>query len=303
MTNKRSKAEKTDDPRAGETGDPEVLDGPDAHANVDATAPTTALSLREHAGALTAIADPDIAMIIRDNLGGDRMDVMSLPTIRIPTGGSDFWMVPTLEGPKPEKEIEGMIVWWTNMRAYWPSSYDDAPNSPPVCTSSDGITGRGNNGVREGDVSYTPDGQEVFNGPHDCETCPLSQFGTKPEKGGGFGKGQACRAARVLFFLGKDKVLPTKIALSPMSIAPARKYFQNLTANAMPYHRVTTKLSLEAAANGAGLKYSRTVLNMGRRLEPGEIAVMEDYRRKILPILGALPVETIMTRADVDRED
>lgn len=306
MTNKRSKNEQTPtpepeivDPREQEAPeDREVLDGPDARED----APSQAIALR-NPGALAAIADPDIAQIITDNLGSDRMDVRSLPTVRIPTGGNQFWTVPTLEGPEARKALDGVIIHWTPMRAKWDTQFDDAPNSPPTCTSSDGITGFGDNGTGVGDVTYTADGVEVRRGKHDCETCPLNQFGTKVGKDGKLGDGKQCRESRVMFVLGEGALLPMAVPLSPMSIKPAREYFQRLTSGALPYYKVETSIGLEEAKNGAGITYSKATLKMKRRLEPGEVEVLADYRAKILPVLGAIPVETILVRDDVARED
>jgi len=203
-------------------------------------------------GTYKALAVPaqQLTKFLIENIGAQGLRPQDLDKIKVPAGGGSAWEVPTLKGPEPVKVLEGIVLHFKDVRAYWASK--GTGNNPPDCSSSDGLVGVGNPGG-------------------DCHKCPLAQFGTATDEAGNPGKGQACKQMRLLLFLRQDDMIPMIINLPPTSIQNAKKYFLRLVANGYPYYGVTTQLRLEQAKSGGGKAYSVATLNMGRDLKPEEL--------------------------------
>lgn len=113
---------------------------------------------------------------------------MNFPRVKIPSGGSLQFEIPTGDPDNPDyaKTLTGVILFNHPNNAYWPegSEYDD--NAAPLCSSTDGRLGVG-----------TPGGS--------CASCTMNLFGSAAE-----GKGKACKNMRVLYFLRSGEfILPT----------------------------------------------------------------------------------------------
>lgn len=185
-----------------------------------------------------------------ENIGAQGLRPQDLDKIKVPAGGGSSWEVPTLKGPEPVKVLEGIILHFKDVRAYWKSK--DTNNAPPDCSSPDSLIGIGAPG-----------------GP--CHKCPLAQFGSALDQKGQAAKGQACKQMRLLLFLRQETMLPMLVSLPPTSIQHAKKYFLRLVSNGYPFYGVTTQLRLEQAKNAGGTAYSVATLDMGRALEPEEL--------------------------------
>ena len=185
-----------------------------------------------------------------ENIGAQGLRPQDLDKIKVPAGGGSSWEVPTLKGPEPVKVLEGIILHFKDVRAYWKSK--DTNNAPPDCSSPDSLIGIGAPG-----------------GP--CHKCPLAQFGSALDQKGQAAKGQACKQMRLLLFLRQETMLPMLVSLPPTSIQHAKKYFLRLVSNGYPFYGVTTQLRLEQAKSGQGKPYSVATLDMGRALEPAEL--------------------------------
>lgn len=186
---------------------------------------------------------------LRENLGDQGLRPTDLDKVKVPSGGGSTWEVPTLQGNKPYQVLEGIILHFKDVRAYWKEK--DGGNKPPDCSSPDGKHGVGDPGG-------------------DCAKCPFAQFGSATDDGGNPSGGQACKAVRLLLFLREDDMIPFLVPLPPTSLQNAKKYFLRLVANGYPYYSVTTQLRLEPAKNPKGKPYSKATLNMGRELKPEE---------------------------------
>lgn len=202
---------------------------------------------------------------LRENMGGERLTEFDLERVKMPTGGGNFWEVPSIDGPKAEKVLEGVVVLTKNVRAYWPVAMEEGSGSdPPQCASADAVIGVGD-----------PGGS--------CEACPFAQFGSHRD-----GRGQACKQMRQLFMLTEASMLPIVLTLSPTSLAAARKYFMRLASATPPryYWETTTKVSLEAASSG-GNNYSRAVFSLGSALNEVDGAAIKRYKDALEPVLVA----------------
>lgn len=216
----------------------------------------------ENYPALNPEASGDFLEVMQENFGENGgMQASDLDTIIIPSGGGSHWMIPSLDGDEPEKVLEGIIVAWAPSRRYWEKGLDDkdTEKGPPQCSSDDGVHGNGEFGPRS---AANPTGE--------CETCPMNQFGTLDGK-----DGKACKEYRMLFMLRPETVLPMQVQLPVTSIPAIRKYFLRLSAKALPYYGLVTRLGLEQVKSA--FEYSRVVPEAGDRLSPEERAAAKAY--------------------------
>jgi len=201
--------------------------------------------------------------IIRENLGNDRITDRDLDRITVPLGGGVTWTVPTLEGEETVRTLDGIIVHWTKPRAYWSTGMEvGGGNTPPDCSSNDGVTGYGEPGG-------------------DCETCHLNLF---PARGAGGGK--PCKEKRMLFMLQSSDLLPIVIQAPSTSIQPIRQYFRRLASNNAPYWSVVTSLSLEKAQSGSGFTFSRIAPKSKGPVPEDQRGTLAEYIKAIRPLIG-----------------
>lgn len=237
-----------------------------------------------------AIASRSDAMaeVMRENVGQGGMTVFDLDRVKIPTGGGKLWTVPGLAGEEDVRTIDGIIVAWSEPRAFWATTLDDGGGgNPPDCSSTDGQTGRGMYGV--GSDAH-PSG--------DCSTCPMSQWGSKGELRGDDARGQACKQMRLLFMLRRDDLLPLAMFLPPTSIGPVRKYFMRLASKGVPYYGVVTTLGLDQTKNATNIEYSIVTAEMAGPLSDEDRASVKAYAESIQESLRK--VERDFRRSDYD---
>lgn len=210
-----------------------------------------------------AAAMTDAAEIIRENLGGDAIDMGQLPRVTVPAGGGVAWEVPTPDGWDSIKALSGIVIHQQSMRAYWAQGLEESGGgSPPDCRSDDGITGEG-----------TPGG--------DCATCPLNQFGSDKDE-----RGKACKEVKVLFLLREGELLPTMVRIPPSSLKAWKNYMLGLANQRQRYHTVETTLTLEKVQNQGNITYAQVAPKKGRDLTDEERAAVAAAREQFLPILG-----------------
>lgn len=209
--------------------------------------------------AISQMAAGEVAEIIRENVGGGGIGQFDLDRVKVPAGGATVWSVPTLDGDEPAKELLGVIVHAQDQRAYWAQRLGQGGGgAPPDCSSLDMFTGIGNPGGA-------------------CVTCPFAQFGSAVRDDGSEGRGQACKAVKVLYVLLPHAVLPVVVPVPPSSLKNLKSYLLRLASQAIPYHRVITRLKLQKTKNPDGIDYAQIIPEMASRL------TLEDHAR-ILPL-------------------
>lgn len=212
--------------------------------------------------AITRVEPEALTTILRDNVGPGGISQFDLDRIKVPSSGATTWMIPSLDGEEPNKEIVGVIVAWRDVRAYWEASFSDAGGgAPPDCASDDAIKGYGMPG-----------------GP--CAECPLAKFGSDERQ-----IGQACKAMRLLFILRSNDILPITLAAPPTSLRGLRQYFLRLASKEIHYNAVVTKLSLEKAKSKAGPEYAKIVPTIAGELTPEEAERIRQYTEMLTPQL------------------
>lgn len=212
--------------------------------------------------------------IIALNIGGTKkITAFDLERVRVPDGNSNFWTVTTLEGTKPQDTIEGVVVSFKDMRAWWEDT--DPSGKPPQCRSDDGVTGIGS---RDTGLLYVDDPVDQ---PHECSTCRFSQFGSDP-KGG---RGQWCKQVKAIFILTPDLFLPTVLFLPPTSLKSVERYFLGLGSRGFPFNSVVTSFGLAKEKNEDGQTYNRVEPKRVRGLTEQEHERFRAYTDMIRPSL------------------
>lgn len=226
------------------------------------TAKSKDIAVPEAPKSLLPIPASDIKAIMESALApGERLDVLSLPTIKVPAGGGRTWDLP--DGSSAQ-ELTGIAVVRRPVRAYWSAPFEGG-GTPPDCSSLDAMTGTG-----------TPGGK--------CETCDMAQFGS------GKDQSQACRLITRLFLLQEGNILPTLLPLPPSAFKACQSYVIGLTARGMALWHVRTAITLKTEKSTGGITYSMPEFKVAGVLTPEERAEMNGYRASFLPIVETMAV-------------
>jgi len=211
--------------------------------------------------------DTSVLAAIQENLGGAGLSPSDLERIKFPSGGAQFWEIPTLDGEtEPVKAVEGIILHNRNERVYWADEFTGA-GTPPDCSSKDCIRGIG-----------TPGGS--------CLTCPYAQWGSDP-KGG---DGQACKQIGVQVILRPGESLPMVVQIPPASLDPMKKFMVKLAAKKMAYRDCIVSLNLEKAQNKAGISYSKVKPKILGVLPPEARAKIAVYAESLKSVFKMISV-------------
>lgn len=216
-----------------------------------------------------AARNPDavknLAEVLTAESQSGAISAFDLTRVKIPTGGSTHWLMPTPEGETSTPAFDAIVLDFRDTRSHWENP--DPSASPPDCSSEDAQIGNGAYGIGSAD---NPSGK--------CETCPKSKFGSRPGRGG-----QACRSIRQLFLLQPDGLLPTLLFLPPSSLRPFRRYSMSLaSAGLTPWSCITTFKLIRAQAQG-GVAYAQVAPVLAGRIPPGELGWVNEYREALLP--------------------
>jgi len=188
---------------------------------------------------------------LKANLGSGGIEPGSLDKIKIPGSGGKAFEIPDVSGEKSEKSFKGIIVKWADIRAYWKGEFGG--EQAPDCNSFDSTTGVGDPGG-------------------DCLTCPLAQWGSADK-----GNGQACKSKRKMLILMEGNAFPVIMDAPTMSIAPIKKYFQQLASKNVPYFTVVTVFGLEQSENASKIKFSKLSMALDRHLTADEKDGLASY--------------------------
>lgn len=231
----------------------------------------------------------DLREIIQANIGEQGLSRFDLDKIKVPAGGGLQFDIPTLDGEEQSSTYEGIIVHWSEPRAYWKVGFDESGGgSPPDCSSHNGVYGNGEFGPGS---EANPTGQ--------CDTCPMSDWGSA----GDGRRGQACKQMRVLFTVRPDTMLPDAVICPPTSIKPIRQYFLRLAGRRIPFYSVITRLELERTKSTDGITYSRIVPKLGGRLEAEQIEQAKAYGQAIKLAVGDAMIDVVDDDLGAGAED
>lgn len=199
---------------------------------------------------------------LAENLGGERISTFDLDRIKVPSGDTAFWTVPSEDDPEgtAEKEFEAIVVGQILNRSYWASGIDESGGgSPPDCSSPDGIAGFG-----------TPGGT--------CAECTLAQWGSA-------GRGQACKTTRNMFILLPNLALPVVLTIPPSSLGDAKKFLLRLASRGKSTTNTAVVFGLKKVQNADGINYSRVTFMAGseipKDMKPSVKAYTEQFGASI----------------------
>jgi hypothetical protein len=218
----------------------------------------------------------DLSAIMRANIG-EKLEVFDLDRIRVPAGGSLTWEIPTLTGEEEAKTVEGVVIAFSDRRAFWRESFDaTGGGTPPDCSSDDCIVGVGDPGGT-------------------CATCALAKFGSARD---GEGDGQACKQVRLLFLVRPADLLPIVVAVPPSSLKNVRRHFLRLASQSMPYYGVVWSFELAKDKSKGGITYSKIVPKLKAVLPPEEAARMKAYSDAFAPSVARITIDAKDVSAD-----
>lgn len=205
-------------------------------------------------------AGDKVGELVNQNLGGEGLSPQDLPRVPIPAAGGTTWTIPTVEGEKDVKQLDGVIVYTCMQRVFWKESFEKSGGgSPPDCYSPNGSQGVGDPGGL-------------------CASCPFGVFGSADNQ-----RAQACSQRRLIFLLPPDQLLPLVISVPPSSLKDTKKYLVGLVASGKGTGEVVTRVGLVADKNADGIKFSRlTFQAMGPVTAP---EAFKAYMEGLVPAL------------------
>lgn len=245
--------------------------------------------------AILAESPENMRAIVADNLGNGTLSPFDLEQIRVPAGGATLWERTSFDDPNADKdgnvqvrEIQGVAIYFRDMRAWWQVSYDEkaGSGSPPDCQSQDNIRGIGTFGAGS---AGNPTGL--------CSNCPKAQW--KSDRKGG--PGQDCNQVRVLFLVPPEGLLPMVVRIPPTSVRECRKFFVELASKGVPYWSVISRLSLFKDKNAAGITYSKIRFN-GQRLSTEARERMRGIQQSMRAVLDNITIDVSDVRAQMDKD-
>ena len=183
------------------------------------------------------------------------------PRAKIPSGGMQVF---DMEDEAP-KTLTGVIVEQHAVNAYWPDA-DSADGNPPVCSSSDGVTGLGEGGVIQ-----------------ECAQCPFNAFGS-----GEGGIGKACKNKTRVHILREGALLPVQIDLPATSMKPFARYLGYLRSAGLLPSSVITEIGLERKTYGQN-QVAVATFRAVSRLDPANAAQSLGYTRALRSAIRRSP--------------
>ena len=225
--------------------------------------------------AIMTMQSGEIAEILNENLGGEQLTAADLETVTVPAGGGLTWTINSIDGEIETKQIDGIIIFSTITRAYWPTKYEGG-SEPPQCSSQDGRMGVGNPGG-------------------DCYICPLNAFGTADA---GQGRGKACSEKRFLFVVTQEETLPLIVRAPSMSLKGAKQYIRGLISKRQHLHSVYTRMTLEKTKNADGITFSKIIFTKIGDVENPELS--KAYAAGIKPYLMSVARESSLKQDNGD---
>lgn len=229
----------------------------------------------------------EIKELMEETFEGESVDRFDLDQIKIPAAGGLTWTVQTLDGPKPQETVEGVIVFKKVTRAYWKTPYDQSGGgSPPDCQSDGGLVGVGDPGGRCGKP-----------GRPGC--CPMNEWGTTHIPGS---QARACKTVLLIFLVRPGNMLPVCLPLPPTSFKETDAYLKRLASQGRNRYSVVTRFALEKAKSATGHEFSKAIPTRVRDLEGPELERVKAYVNSILGNLEAITVDQVVSQADLEGE-
>lgn len=199
---------------------------------------------------------------------------------KVATGGGKAFDIVTgdEETDTSVPSFSGVIVYNHNCNAYFDE--DTTGNTPPVCSSMDGVVG-----------FDTENGEPVA-----CKNCPRNVYGTAKN-----GRGKACKNMHRLYIMTEDVPIPLVLSLPPTSLKAFQNYRMSvLAAKKLKPNEVVTEFSLTSTQSQSGQKYSVVKFRLLGKLAPEQADVAKYFTEQLKAAASRAPE---MSGEDYNRGD
>lgn len=212
-----------------------------------------------------------------------------LPTrIKMPSGGPKVF---TLSDGDTLQPFTGVIAVSQKARAYWPDK--ETQGLPPLCSSPDGVGGWFNEQPDDSQIKAAKQAPYPHialdyiyqdRGPHACERCPLSAWGS------GEGRGQACKTLRRLLVLVDSWSMPALLTLPPTSVKVFDQYASGRASKGSAYFAVRSKFELEQKKTAQGITYSTVKLSYVEDLPDDQLGEVMAIRGRFADLVRSMDI-------------
>lgn len=155
--------------------------------------------------------------------------------VKVGSGGAKIFTVTKGSNEITIDGFSGVVVAHHMCNARFAAQDDGAAmNTPPICSSEDGVTGI---------VHETGECR-------DCGSCPYNVFGSS-------GKGKVCKNMHRLYIMLENCPIPVTLTLPPTSLELWRNYaLMDVAAAGLDMAGVVTEFGLEVETSAAGQRYA-----------------------------------------------
>lgn len=216
---------------------------------------------------MEGLSEPsELVSLTQQMLGSSDTTEFDLLRYRVGRGGSTNWTFEEFGEESTAKELDGVMLATGVRRAFYAEGFGQggATGAPPDCASDDAVTGFGilpEEALRAMGAK-AEDGDKAKGGKgFSCHDCPFSQFGSAINEDGSAGRGQRCKMARPIYFLGKDERVPSVIVLPPASLGNAKKFLNGFMRTGTPLFGLRVKVALEKH-QGGGFPHARATFSL-----------------------------------------
>ena len=199
---------------------------------------------------------------------------------KVATGGGKAFDIITgdEESDTSVPSFSGVIVYNHNCNACFDE--DSTGNTPPVCSSMDGVIG-----------FDAEQGESIA-----CKNCPRNVYRTAKN-----GRGKACKNMHRLYIMTEDSPIPLMLSLPPTSLKSFQNYRMSvLAAKKLKPNEVVTEFSLVPQQSQIGQKYSMVKFRLLGKLAPEQAEVARYFSEQMK---AAAPRAPEMSGEDYNREE
>ena len=203
----------------------------------------------------------DAVRFLMSQLNG--LDAPAMARVKVPSGGGIAWVIPNgTESPDVTKYIEGLIIDYHRINAYWNKPREESANAAPFCSSENGISG------------YDEDGLES-----PCKTCQRIRLGSAEY---GNLRGKAGKNMARILILREGDALPLELIIPAMSLPNYASYIDTLSHYRLTPRDVITRVTLIKTTNKKGDPYSKAQFQAIGKVDKESTIAM---RKAVTPLL------------------
>lgn len=217
-----------------------------------------------------------------------------LTRVKMPSGGTTQFIVPTISGEEMHKSITGILAGYVCRGVIWPSE-TPVQGAQPAFVTFDLQTAEAKGGATE-ELLQLADPYILRDGRYDWQkmTGDRAPFGWGTSKNG---KGKRAKEQRVLFLLTDIDPMPLVVSCGPGSLKNVRTFMSNLGKAGVPHYRAVVKLTLEKATATSGEPFAKVVLTLD-----GTLTSEEGQRIKV-GFTDTLHAQARAMAVDADEEE